>query len=115
MKQNLLIALSHISVLYSMFTRSTHIAPKKQGGILYWMFLKKYPLQINPTAFKNETATNLLTFFLKFLHMLYEQSFMNGKFYLAGTETSPFFGGYMDGAVYSAVHAAENIIQCINK
>ncbi len=48
-------------------------------------------------------------------HMLYEQSLMNGKLYLAGTETSPYFGGYMDGAVYSALHAAKNIIQCINK
>jgi monoamine oxidase len=40
---------------------------------------------------------------------------MNGKLYLAGAETSPYFGGYMDGAVYSALRAAKNIIQCINK
>ncbi|MEO7801719.1 MAG: hypothetical protein ABIR81_06955 [Ginsengibacter sp.] len=40
---------------------------------------------------------------------------MNGKLYLEGTKTLPYFGGYMDGAVYSALHAAKNIMQYINK
>jgi monoamine oxidase len=36
---------------------------------------------------------------------------MNNKLYLSGSETSPIFGGYMDGAVNSGKTVAEKIIQ----
>lgn len=42
-------------------------------------------------------------------HPFYAKPLMNGRLYLAGTETSPVFGGYMDGAVYSAVATAQKI------
>lgn len=41
---------------------------------------------------------------------LFKQPLMNGKLHLAGTETSPVFGGYMDGAVYSGMAAARNVL-----
>ncbi|MFD3003883.1 flavin monoamine oxidase family protein [Pontibacter toksunensis] len=44
-------------------------------------------------------------------HPLYLQSLMNSKLYLAGTETSPSFGGYMDGAVYSDLATAQSILR----
>jgi len=40
-------------------------------------------------------------------HSVYEASYMNGRLLLSGTETSPVFGGYMDGAVYSGERAAQ--------
>ncbi|RDV10370.1 FAD-dependent oxidoreductase [Pontibacter diazotrophicus] len=42
-------------------------------------------------------------------HPLYSSTLMNGRLYLAGTETSPAFGGYMDGAVYSGTATAQRI------
>ncbi|MCC9166543.1 flavin monoamine oxidase family protein [Pontibacter harenae] len=44
-------------------------------------------------------------------HPLYAKPLMNGKLLLAGTETSPVFGGYMDGAVYSGLATAHHILQ----
>lgn len=35
-------------------------------------------------------------------HPVYRQAFMNGKLWIAGTETAPAFPGYMDGAVAAA-------------
>lgn len=43
-------------------------------------------------------------------HPLYKQALMNGKLFLAGTETSPHFGGYMEGAFYSGLTAAKSIL-----
>jgi len=42
-------------------------------------------------------------------HLLFSQPLMGNKLYLAGTETSPTFGGYMDGAVYSGLTAAKKV------
>jgi monoamine oxidase len=33
-------------------------------------------------------------------HPIYQQEFLNGKFIVAGSETSPKYGGYMEGAIY---------------
>jgi monoamine oxidase len=35
-------------------------------------------------------------------HPIYRQSFYNQQLYLAGTETSPTFPGYMEGAIIAA-------------
>ncbi|WP_026464376.1 flavin monoamine oxidase family protein [Adhaeribacter aquaticus] len=43
-------------------------------------------------------------------HPLYSKALMGNKLWLAGTETSPYFGGYMDGAVYSGLAVAQNIL-----
>lgn len=32
-------------------------------------------------------------------HSIYQQEFLNGKLIIAGSETSPNFGGYMEGAI----------------
>jgi monoamine oxidase len=32
-------------------------------------------------------------------HAIYQQEFLNGKFIVAGSETSPNYGGYMEGAI----------------
>jgi len=37
---------------------------------------------------------------------VYENFQMNGKLLFSGTETSPVYGGYLDGAVYSGIRAA---------
>ncbi|MFD3003896.1 flavin monoamine oxidase family protein [Pontibacter toksunensis] len=42
-------------------------------------------------------------------HPLYSSPLMNGRLYLAGTETSPAFGGYMDGAVHSGIATAHRL------
>ena len=33
-------------------------------------------------------------------HQIYQQKHINGKFIIAGSETSPSYGGYMEGAIY---------------
>jgi monoamine oxidase len=43
-------------------------------------------------------------------HPIYADALMNNKLYLSGSETSPYFSGYMDGAVYSGKTVAEKII-----
>jgi len=42
-------------------------------------------------------------------HPLLAQSYMNKKLYLAGTETSPEYGGYMEGAIQSSIRVAEQL------
>lgn len=43
-------------------------------------------------------------------HSMYQQSCLNGKLIIGGTETSSSYPGYMEGAVYSALNIASNII-----
>jgi monoamine oxidase len=43
-------------------------------------------------------------------HPIYANALMNNKLHLSGSETSPYFGGYMDGAVYSGKTVAEKIL-----
>jgi monoamine oxidase len=33
-------------------------------------------------------------------HLVYQQKYLKGKFIIAGSETSPSYGGYMEGAIY---------------
>lgn len=40
-------------------------------------------------------------------HPVYRQAYMNGKLWIAGTETAPAFPGYMDGAVAAANFVAK--------
>jgi len=44
-------------------------------------------------------------------HGFYQKSFFDGRFIIAGSETSPHFGGYMEGAVYSSNSVAEKLIK----
>ncbi len=41
-------------------------------------------------------------------HPIFAKPILDGRFFLAGSETSPEFGGYMDGAVFSGRWAAGN-------
>lgn len=47
-------------------------------------------------------------------HPLYARPLMSGKIQLAGTETAPYFGGYLDGAVYSGLSAASKVLKQVN-
>jgi len=42
-------------------------------------------------------------------HTAYNEGYMQGKLYFAGTETSSLFGGYMEGAVVSAKNLAARL------
>lgn len=44
-------------------------------------------------------------------HPLMQEPLMNGRLLLSGTETSPVFGGYMDGAVYAGMRAAAYVYE----
>ena len=46
-------------------------------------------------------------------HEIYQSAFMDGKFYISGTETSKVYGGYMEGAVRRAIEIVETIIPTI--
>jgi len=41
---------------------------------------------------------------------VYENFQMNGKLFFSGTETSPIYGGYLDGAIYSGLRAAKLLL-----
>lgn len=41
---------------------------------------------------------------------IFERSFFKGKLYFSGTESSPLYGGYLEGAIYSGLNAAEMIL-----
>ena len=43
-------------------------------------------------------------------HPIYQNSFWGNSFFMAGTETSPNFGGYMEGAIQSAILTSEKIL-----
>jgi len=43
-------------------------------------------------------------------HPLFQNSYMNGKLYFSGAETSPIYGGYMEGAVYSGLNIANKLL-----
>ena len=43
-------------------------------------------------------------------HQLYQQSYMDGKLIIGGTETSTSYPGYMEGAVHSALSIAQRIL-----
>ncbi|MEM8848231.1 MAG: FAD-dependent oxidoreductase [Bacteroidota bacterium] len=43
-------------------------------------------------------------------HTLYNEWHLDGKLLFSGTETSPIHGGYLDGAVYSGINAAQKIL-----
>ncbi len=41
---------------------------------------------------------------------MFKNTYLNGKLLFSGAETSPMYGGYMDGAIYSGMIAAEKIL-----
>lgn len=43
-------------------------------------------------------------------HELYNQWHCNGKLLFSGTETSPVYGGYLDGAVHSGLNATHKLL-----
>lgn len=47
-------------------------------------------------------------------HPIYQNDYWNGTLFFAGTETSPQFGGYMEGAIQSAKFVSEKIHNTIN-
>ncbi|MFT6190805.1 MAG: monoamine oxidase [Polaribacter sp.] len=42
-------------------------------------------------------------------HSIYQQEFLNGKLIVAGSETSPSYGGYMEGAIYRGNQISEQL------
>jgi monoamine oxidase len=42
-------------------------------------------------------------------HKIYQQEFLNGKLIVAGSETSPKYGGYMEGAIYRGNQVLEHL------
>ena len=46
-------------------------------------------------------------------HPLFRQAFFDGRFFIAGSETASDFGGYMDGAVQSAVEVFREIAKMV--
>ena len=47
-------------------------------------------------------------------HDVYQVSYLDGSLLLAGTETSNYYPGYMEGAVYSGLLTSQRIIQKLN-
>ncbi|CAL66939.1 flavin monoamine oxidase family protein [Christiangramia forsetii] len=41
---------------------------------------------------------------------IFKKSFLDGRLYFSGTETSPLYGGYLEGAIYSGLNTAKKIL-----
>lgn len=52
-----------------------------------------------------------LTFKYNFGNPIFQEPLFDGKLIISGTETAASFPGYMEGAVYSGIHAAEKIVK----
>ncbi|MGI9532530.1 flavin monoamine oxidase family protein [Lutimonas sp.] len=59
--------------------------------------LTSYPYETTPFPHQNNG------------HQIYRSSFMNGRLFIAGTETASSFPGYMEGAIVSAKETAQHI------
>jgi monoamine oxidase len=46
-------------------------------------------------------------------HPMLALPLLNGKVFLAGTESSPVYGGYMEGAVFAGLRAAEQVAKAL--
>lgn len=85
--------------------------------------LRKYfgSLADEYTAYSEEVWRNALDTFRPYKqhvlphqnngHSIYQKDYYSGKLILSGTETSQVYPGYMDGAVYSGISAANKIIK----
>lgn len=62
---------------------------------------------------QNTSCNNLNSVYLSpsYGNKAFQEFYMNGKLLLSGTETSMISGGYMDGAVYSGLQAAELVLE----
>jgi monoamine oxidase len=54
-------------------------------------------------------TTNFLPSHYNNGHPIYQNAFWGNSFFMSGTETSPNFGGYMEGAIQSAILTSEKI------
>ena len=46
---------------------------------------------------------------------IFEESYMNGKLFFTGTETSNAFGGYMEGAIIASNSVAARVLKILKK
>ncbi len=72
-------------------------------------------LSYEETIWKNEPFTSISPDQFIFPHQnnghdIYQQAFYNNKLFIGGTETSPQFGGYMEGAIQSARNIYQKLI-----
>jgi len=59
--------------------------------------------------FTNNDSTNVYAH-PQYGHPLFESGYLNNRLWFSGTETSPVYGGYLEGAVYSGLKAAEKVL-----
>ena len=62
---------------------------------------KEKLVHVEHTPFLNPHANNG--------HFVYQQNYLKGKFIIAGSETSPNYGGYMEGAIYRGNQIIEQL------
>ena len=48
-------------------------------------------------------------------HEIFQQAFFNERLFFAGTESSPYHGGYMEGAVYNAMQVHAQILRSVKQ
>ncbi|UII74842.1 FAD-dependent oxidoreductase [Flagellimonas sp. HMM57] len=75
--------------------------------------IKKYTLYLEKDWSKDRftSCENLKSVYMspQYGNPLFNDFYMDGKLFFSGTETSPVYGGYLDGAVYSGIRAAEKL------
>lgn len=62
----------------------------------------------------NNTASNQIkSIYLspKYGDSVFQDYYLEGSLLFSGAETSPFYGGYMDGAIYTGIQAAKKIVK----
>ncbi|UZO82316.1 FAD-dependent oxidoreductase [Aquimarina sp. ERC-38] len=61
---------------------------------------------------KNTSCKRIKSIYMspQYGNSVFSEDYMNGKLLFSGAETSPVYGGYMDGAIYSGIVAAQKLI-----
>ncbi|TXD48865.1 flavin monoamine oxidase family protein [Polaribacter sp. IC073] len=78
-----------------------------EDGINYLSYEEKVWNKEEFTSFENDKFINP---HFNNGHSVYQQEFLKGKFIIAGSETSPSYGGYMEGAIYRGNQIVEQLI-----
>lgn len=62
---------------------------------------------------KNTACEHIKSIYMspRYGNPIFREWYLNGKMLFSGAETSPIYGGYMDGAIYSGLQVVKNIMQ----
>lgn len=68
-----------------------------------------YVCRVKHSEVKNHIIKTASDLFYNNGHSIYQQQFLNERLIIGGSETSPHYGGYMEGAIFRANQIVQQI------